>query len=171
MEIILTKHCKQRRKNLLIRDSSEIIKWLEYLVIRFDISNLDKGNYSIKGNQNFLVFNKQNTKLTIITFGGFKNEIWDLRDLLKLKLINLDTKDSLKIWRVNIVGRTVHCGSITYNKDNSVRVKLRKNVFDKYSVNINKPYTRKGFCYSSIKDVDFLNKIKGQYLINFKRKD
>lgn len=174
MEIHLTKHCKQRRNHYPTREDYEILSWINYFIDLFKLNEYKDGFYRIKYKNNFSVIkikkNRVKKKLVVITFAHFTEELFEQKDKITFQIKDI-TKDNEKIiWRSNFVNRSVRCGTLTINKDKSIRLKFKKSVFDKYIVETNGEKVLKGFKYKSNEDIDCLDNINGRLFINFKRK-
>lgn len=173
MKIILTKHCKQRRKHYDVKSDNEILKWINYFIDRFDIAKLNNSIYKIQSKQYFIIFRYENQKMTIITFVNLNDRLYDIKENINFIIKDISNKEKFRLHRINFNGITVHCGNITYNKDGTIRVKLRKNVYDKYE--IPKEYTNvnyKGALFVSFEEMQKVtfNVINDKKIIIFKRK-
>lgn len=177
LKIKLTKHCKQRRNHFDIKEDSEILKWVHYFIDRFDLSEQNNSVYKIQSKKYFMILDLKDKILTIITFVNFNDSIFEEKDKMRFILKDLTTKEITRLHRINFVGRTVHCGNITYNKNGSVRVKLKKDVLTKYIIPenllLNLTQSTKGALFDSLEECQkiMLKIIKNKKVITFERKE
>lgn len=172
----LTRHCKQRRAHFDVKEDSEILKWVHYFIDKFNLQIKKDSIYKIQSKQYFLVCSINNKILTIITFVNLNDELFNNKDNIKFILKDVLSKELTRLHRINFVGRTVHCGNITYNKNGSVRVKLRKDVLTKYIIPENLllklTQSTKGALFDSLEECQkiMFKIIKNKKVITFERK-
>lgn len=176
MKIILTKHCKQRRPHHEIKKDDEIQKWIKYFIDRFNIEELNNSIYKIQSKQYFIIFrldSKLDRIMTIITFVNLNDKIYNIKENINFKIKDISNKEKFRLHRINFLGITVHCGNLTYSKDGTIRVKFRKDVYDKYDVPEEYHISScKGALFNSIEECQKItfNVIKDKKIIIFKRK-
>ena len=76
MHIILTNHCLQRREYLPKREEKEISKWIVFFIKKFHFKTKKDDIYIVKCKGNKAVIKKEKKRLVIITFIGFKDNLF-----------------------------------------------------------------------------------------------
>jgi len=166
MHIILTNHCLQRREYLPKREEKEISKWIVFFIKKFHFKTKKDDIYIVKCKGNKAVIKKEKKRLVIITFIGFKDNLFKNKEAYDFKCSSEKLK--YRIWRKNYVGRIVSCGSLNYNEDQSINIIFQNRMINKFI--IPDKYLNKN--YKSIDEIDFLTFINNKYILNidFERK-
>jgi len=128
MKIVLTKHSKQRREHYEIKKDEEIIPWVEYLIEKYKIKNIEDGKYKIRGRGNVIVFKKKKYTVIVITIRGFNIKRFENRENYKLKFSKI-IDDEFRIYRKNYKGVTKVAGKI----ENDI-IQLKKEIYDIYNI-------------------------------------
>ena len=164
MYIHLTRHCKQRRPHHKVIPDNDILPWIRFFIVYFDLKNKENGKYQIRRKGAATVIKKEKSRIIVITFRKFG----EFSDASKLKEYTFEPAESgrkTKIYRRNFKGVLKKCGYL-YNDCFSLDSDLDKKLNISLPAEVNKiPLNRKN-------DFIYYDKELHYWILKeFKRKD
>lgn len=137
MNIIVTKHAKQRRPESIVFKSEIIESWVKYFIEKFNLFWMSKnGKYVIESRDQLIVLNKDKENIIVVTFYGFENteEIWKNKDNINFK-IKHEICNDLHIYDKNKNVR--RCGKILKTL-NGLELQLKHKYYKIYNCNFHR---------------------------------